>query len=123
MSDTNDERPPARRRAAPQLPDPMSPVAPVQQAPAAISSAPVASREQVHAPARPASSATPRVDPYDNEQWSGFTAALGGRVAVEAKELLAPLAKAYGLKTERAVIEKLVIDAARAKLPDGPPAS
>lgn len=74
-------------------------------------------------PVRSERTAARKADPYDQEQWSGFTSALGGRVAVEAKELLAPLAKAYGLKTERAVIEKLVIDAARAKLPDGPPAS
>ena len=124
MSTTNDERPPARRRAAPQLPDPMSPVAPAQPAPTADTSASVAPAHEDarSAPTRAQRTATPKVDPYDQEQWSGFTAALGGRVAVEAKELLAPLAKAYGLKTERAVIERLVIDAARAKLPDGPPA-
>ena len=122
MSTTNDERPPARRRAAPQLPDPMSPVAPTQPAPVATTAPIAVPREDAPAPTRPARLTTPKVDPYDQEQWSGFTAALGGRVAVEAKELLAPLAKAYGLKTERAVIERLVIDAARAKLPDGPPA-
>lgn len=58
---------------------------------------------------------------YDQEQWSGFTVALGGRIAAEAKALLMPLAKAHGLKTERAVIEKLIIDASRSAMPDGPP--
>lgn len=109
MSTPSEERPPARRRAAPQLPDPMSPVMP------AIAKA--------AEPAPPAPDVPPaRGSGYDPAQWSGYTAAMGGRVAVEAKELLAPLAKAYGLKTERAVIEKLIIDAARTKLPDGPSA-
>ena len=125
MSTPNDERPPARRRAAPQLPDPMSPVVPSQQAPAAVAPAPVETPRVAAqtAPERSARPTRPKVDHYDQEQWSGFTAALGGRVAVEAKELLTPLAKAYGFKTERAVIEKLIIDAARVKLPDGPPAN
>lgn len=123
MSSTNDERPPARRRAAPQLPDPMSPVAPAPQA--LTERPPVAANTAAQQPAtesRQERTATSTIDPFDQQQWSGFTAALGGRVAVEAKALLMPLARAYGLKTERAVIEKLIIDAARAKIPEGPPA-
>lgn len=123
MSTTNDERPPARRRAAPNLPDPMSPVTPAAKASIAAASTqmPVTVPRNDPQSATEARAATPRVDPYDQHQWTGFTAALGGRVAIEAKALLAPLAKAYGLKTERAVIEKLIVDAARAKMPEGPP--
>ncbi len=121
MSSTNDERPPARRRAAPQLPDPMSPVAPAPQP--LTQTPPVAAHTAERQPAaevRQARTAASTIDPFDQNQWSGFTAALGGRVAVEAKALLMPLARAYGLKTERAVIEKLIIDAARATIPEGP---
>jgi len=100
----------------------MSPVAPAPQALTEVP--PVAANTAARQPAaevQQARTATSPIDPFDQNQWSGFTAALGGRVAVEAKALLMPLARAYGLKTERAVIEKLIIDAARATMPEGPP--
>lgn len=121
---STDERPPARRRAAPQLPDPMSPVTPVPPAPVAQQLPATVPAPSASAPARPTRdvpASTPAGDAYDQAQWSGFTVALGGRIAAEAKALLMPLAKAHGLKTERAVIEKLIIDASRAAMPDGPP--